>query len=239
MRGYEISSKHGTLINVDDVSDATFCLYIVLLKNIDKIKPSLSSSATLRQYVYHKVHYIVHRFGTQSAYKILREVENSSNPDVRALLKAIKSIIEKHKIISPKKNVVENVEIKSPALGIFGIIPLIRDGIPIIEKFEFEAPNTPSFEDKIKATGYVLLLEYQNKSPLEYAEIEYPIAGKTFSVLIDDRLRRIFLNKREEIENIIRAGEIRRRVIIVEDKCKVCPYYRHCKYRMKAKRIIR
>ncbi|MGQ4832333.1 MAG: CRISPR-associated protein Cas4 [Candidatus Asgardarchaeia archaeon] len=235
MYGFEIKGMHGTLINADDIADATFCLYTVLLKNIDRIAEPIPEKQKIRYEVYHKLHYILHKFGVEAAEKVLKEIEMNSDPDIRAIYKTAQKMIKTHKRITPLKQIFEKVVIKAPPLGIYGTIPLVRNGTPIVEYFTSEAPLSPKFEDKIKLTAYALLLEYQNKEPVEYGEIEYPLIGRTFSVPIDDRLRRMTIRKRNDIENIIRSGEITHKVIITESKCKTCIYYRVCRYRIRAR----
>ena len=235
MYGFEIKENNGTLINADDIADAVFCLYTVLLKNIDKIGDPIPESRKIRYEVYHKLHYIIHKFGIDAAKKVLKEIEEDPNPDIRAIYKTAQNLIKVHKRIEPLKNIREKVTIKAPPLGMYGTIALVRDNTPIVEHFVREAPANPTFEDKIRLTAYALLLEYESKTPVEYGEIEYPLIGRTFSVLIDNRLRRITLRKRNSIEDIIRSGEIKQKVIVMESKCKTCIYYRVCHYRAKAR----
>ena len=233
IRGYQITDNKGTVLNVDDVADMVFCPYIALIKYMKGIRRE--SPKMLYSEAYHKIHFIVHRFGTSIAEKVILEVKDQYNikkdKNLEEFMKWAQAIINSHKHITPIEDIQENVTLSSRRLGMKATIPLVERGVPIVEIFfEKQSENIPLLE-RIKLAAYTLLLEAENRIDINTAYIEYPFTMTRKPVEITADIRERTLKHRDMLEKLMRTGELNTKVLVNPFKCRECLYREDCDYK--------
>lgn len=233
IRGYQITDNKGTVLNVSDVADMVFCPYIALIKYMKGIKRN--PPKMLYSEAYHKIHFIIHRFGVSVAEKVILEAKDQYNikkdKNLKEFMKWATAIIKSHRDITPIEDIQENVILSSRQLGMKATIPLVERKIPVIEIFFEKQTETIPLLERIKLTAYSLLLEAKYLSDIDTAYIEYPFTKTRKTVEITSDMRQRTLKHRDLLESLMRTGELTAKVSVNPIKCRECLYHKDCDYR--------
>lgn len=228
-RGHLLEKSYfKNFIEADDLAFYVFCPYTVLLKFVEGKKAKFPKK--LHWKGLHKIHFILHRFGSSAAEKVIREINGyEQNPRLAEFRELAIKMFKSHLNIQHKEpeSVEEYTEVRSEEIGVHDKIPLAIDHIPIIEYF-VEETFPPSYEDKLRLTIYVLLLETKYRINIDYGIVEYPLLNESQKILIDNKLRSDVLTKRAEMEKIIKDKAVNKDVPINIKKCNICYYQDQC-----------
>ena len=229
-RGYKSISMEGVIVSAEDLREFVFCPYTILTRYIDgvNIKPPKRYSLD----ALHKVHYIIHRFGIESAYRVVVAAKQTNNKKILNFLKELLEIIEAHKKITPSEDVFENINLTSQQLGLTGKIPMIRDGLPTIEYFKInEEKGEIPLWDKILLSAYALLLEYHDERDVNYGIVEYVSTSRELKIEITEELRDMTFRYLHWMIRTMRSGRYPMKYTIDPLKCNKCLYRNDCQYK--------
>jgi len=233
IRGYQITDNKGTVLNVSDVAEMVFCPYTALIKYMKGIRRN--PPKMLYSEAYHKIHFIVHRFGVSVAEKVILEAKDQYNikkdKNLKEFMKWANAIIKSHKDTMPVEDIQEKVTLSSRQLGMKATIPLVEHKVPIIEVFFEKQSETIPLLERIKLTAYSLLLEAEYQIDIDTAYIEYPFTKMRKAVEITSDMRERTLKHRDLLENLMRTGELNAKVSVNPIKCRECLYHEDCDYR--------
>lgn len=230
MRGYQATAIKGVVIAAEDLREFVMCPYTILTRYIDGV--NIKEPKRLSLEALHKVHYIIHRFGAQSAHKVVVAAKQTKNKKILNFLTELSEMIEVHKDEKPTDEFFENVEIKSLELGLSGTIPLVYKTIPILEYFKINAQigEIPIW-DKVLLTAYTLLLEYYNETDVNYGLIEYTYKNLQVKIEITDVLREKTFRYHQWMIKTMRTGKYPFNYVVDPLKCSRCLYATECQYK--------